>query len=267
MDNQSLLSANHLDIIFHNRNKKYGGYELRQHYNQRAGKSLLIVLASVAVICLLGFRNGTKPTPPLIIPKPDNGKVITITNYPILPPLPKKATPPPASKAATEKYTGYKVVQDNNAKDNPTENAGLKDKEIGTEHKDGLAATSNTSSSSATGDINGVANADAEITAKAPVRYTEQMPAFDGNITQYLGANLRYPALARENNIGGKVIVEFVVNEDGSISNIKLIRGIGSGCDEEAMRVVKAMPKWIPGMQNNRHVKVYMVLPIVFMLD
>jgi protein TonB len=98
-----------------------------------------------------------------------------------------------------------------------------------------------------------------------PIRYVEQMPQFD-ELNEYLSRHLRYPEAAKDNNIQGKVSVEFVVNEDGSITNARVLRGIGGGCDQEALRVVNAMPKWKPGKQNGKAVKVYFVLPIVFVL-
>ena len=77
---------------------------------------------------------------------------------------------------------------------------------------------------------------------------------------------MRYPAMARESNIQGRVYVSFIVEKDGSVSNIQLLRGIGGGCDEEAIRVVGAMPQWQPGRQNGRAVRVAYNLPIRFSL-
>jgi len=98
-------------------------------------------------------------------------------------------------------------------------------------------------------------------------QYVEQPPTFDGDYTAYLAKNLKYPDNARENNIEGRVIVKFVVNEDGKVSDVQVVRGIGGGCDEEAKRVVAAMPHWKPGKQNGKAVKVYFNLPIVFKLE
>jgi periplasmic protein TonB len=81
---------------------------------------------------------------------------------------------------------------------------------------------------------------------------------------KYLQKNLRYPDQARRMGIEGRVFVEFVVDKDGSITDVKAIKGIGAGCDEEAVRVVQAQPKWNPGKQRGRPVRVRMVLPIVF---
>ena len=83
---------------------------------------------------------------------------------------------------------------------------------------------------------------------------------------EYIGKKLKYPAQARRMGIEGKVFVEFVVDKDGTITNVKAIKGIGAGCDEEAIRVIQASPKWNPGKQRGRPVKVRMILPITFKL-
>jgi len=84
---------------------------------------------------------------------------------------------------------------------------------------------------------------------------------------KYVNKNMRYPSQAKRMGIEGKVYVQFVVDKDGSITEVQAIRGIGAGCDEEAVRVIKGMPKWTPGKQRGRPVKVRMVLPIVFKLQ
>ena len=72
--------------------------------------------------------------------------------------------------------------------------------------------------------------------------------------------------MARESGTKGRVVIRFVVNEDGSVSNLTVMKGIGSGCEEEAIRVIKGMPKWRPGKQNGKAVKVFFTLPINFVL-
>lgn len=83
---------------------------------------------------------------------------------------------------------------------------------------------------------------------------------------EYVGKKLKYPAQARRMNIEGKVFVEFVVNRDGSIQDVKAIKGIGAGCDEEAVRVIQSAPAWKPGKQRGKAVRQRMVLPITFRL-
>lgn len=97
----------------------------------------------------------------------------------------------------------------------------------------------------------------------------EKMPEFPGGIDalmQYLSRKIRYPNKAQDNGVQGRVYVQFVVAKDGSIENVEVIRGIGSGCDEESIRVVKNMPKWTPGEQRGKKVRVKYTLPIRFSL-
>lgn len=83
---------------------------------------------------------------------------------------------------------------------------------------------------------------------------------------KYLGDNLKYPTAARNLGISGRVYVQFVVEKDGSITNIEVAKGIGGGCDEEAVRVLSAAPPWIPGKQRGKPVKVRMTIPVYFSL-
>jgi protein TonB len=98
----------------------------------------------------------------------------------------------------------------------------------------------------------------------------ESMPTFPGGmgaLMKYLAENIKYPPLAKESGIQGRVFINFVVEPDGSISNVKVLRGIGGGCDEEAVRVVKNMPKWSPGKQRGKPVRVSYNLPVKFTLQ
>ncbi len=96
--------------------------------------------------------------------------------------------------------------------------------------------------------------------------YVEEMPTPGFDINKYLADNLHYPPEARKKDIEGKVMVKFVVNEDGTLSDYTVMRGIGGGCDEEAVRLVKGMPRWKPGRQNGRAVATYFALPVIFSL-
>lgn len=99
--------------------------------------------------------------------------------------------------------------------------------------------------------------------------FVEEYPEFpngEENLYKYLGSNIKYPHEALENGIQGTVVVKFVVEKDGSISNVKAVRKIGGGCDEEAVRVVKRMPRWKPGKQSGKPVRTEFTLPIQFKL-
>ena len=98
----------------------------------------------------------------------------------------------------------------------------------------------------------------------------ESMPSFPGGmgeLMKFLGNNINYPTLAKESGIQGRVFINFVVEPNGKISNVKVLRGIGGGCDEEAVRVVKSMPKWSPGKQRGKPVRVSYNLPVKFTLQ
>lgn len=102
-----------------------------------------------------------------------------------------------------------------------------------------------------------------------PFVSVEEMPRFPGGDAariDYLRNNLNYPVLARQTGISGNVYFNFIVEKDGSISNIEMLKGIGGGCDEEAYRVIKNMPKWDPGKQRGHPVRVKLTMHIEFIL-
>jgi protein TonB len=108
-----------------------------------------------------------------------------------------------------------------------------------------------------------------EVQEQEIFQIVEEMPAYPGGeqkLMEFVAKNIKYPQIARETGIQGRVFVGFVVEPDGSVSNVKVLRGIGGGCDEEAMRVVKSMPKWKPGKQRGKAVRVSYMLPVNFTL-
>ena len=98
-------------------------------------------------------------------------------------------------------------------------------------------------------------------------RIVEDMPTFPGDINKWLGKNVKYPVIAQENNIQGKVIVQFVIERDGSITDVQVVRPVDPSLDKEAIRVVKSMPKWKPGKQRGKAVRVSYTVPINFRLQ
>ncbi|MCD6180280.1 MAG: energy transducer TonB [Bacteroidales bacterium] len=98
----------------------------------------------------------------------------------------------------------------------------------------------------------------------------ENMPEFPGGeaaMYKFIGKNIEYPRMAKESGISGRVYVTFVVERDGSVTDVKILRGIGGGCDEEAVRVIKKMPRWSPGKQRGKPVRVQYRMPIKFTLQ
>ena len=111
---------------------------------------------------------------------------------------------------------------------------------------------------------------DEEIQEEEIFKSVEEQPEFPGGtakLLEYVQKNLKYPMMARESDIQGKVYVGFVVEKDGSITKVQVLRGIGGGCDEEAVRVVQSLPKFKPGKQRGVPVRVQYTLPIVFKLQ
>mgnify|MGYP002522300139 CR=1 FL=1 len=109
-----------------------------------------------------------------------------------------------------------------------------------------------------------------EVVEQEIFQIVEEMPQFPGGeqkLMEFVAKNIKYPQIARETGIQGRVFVGFVVEPDGSISNVKLLRGIGGGCDEEAMRVIKSLPKWKPGKQRGKAVRVSYQIPVFFKLQ
>ena len=98
----------------------------------------------------------------------------------------------------------------------------------------------------------------------------EVMPQFPGGdqaMMKFVSENVQYPEEAKEKEISGRVLVGFIVEKDGSVNEVKIVRGIGGGCDEEAVRVVKAMPKWKPGKQDGKTVRVSYTMPFFFKMQ
>ena len=102
------------------------------------------------------------------------------------------------------------------------------------------------------------------------IKAVESPPAFPGGLdafAKFLDSTLRYPGLAKREGIQGRVIVSFVIEKDGSVTDIKVVRGVGDGCDEEAVRVMRLSPHWTPGIQNGKPVRVAYTVPIAFTLS
>ena len=109
-----------------------------------------------------------------------------------------------------------------------------------------------------------------EVVEQEIFQIVEEMPSFPGGeqkLLEYVAKNTKYPQIARESGIQGRVFIGFVVETDGGISNVKVLRGIGGGCDEEAVRVIKSLPKWKPGKQRGKAVRVSYQIPVNFKLQ
>ena len=268
MDISKILKSDYLDIVFEGRNKSYGGYELRKKYPQRVRNAAIVmfclIMLLIAYPILANVLGGHKDIKPVV-----SIKEVTLAEPPPIdktkpPPPPPPPAPPPPVKP-TVKFTPPVIKKDEEVKED----------EKPTPPPDDKVAVGPTTQA---GDPNGIdpgitdkPGTGTAVEAPAPpqiFKFVEQMPAFDGDLNSYLASKLRYPDDARESGTEGRSIIQFVVSEDGSISDVTIVRGSGSGSlDAEAKRVVSGMPHWKPGKQQGKAVKVYFTLPVTFKLD
>jgi periplasmic protein TonB len=246
------------DIVFENRNKEYGGYVLRRDYEKRIVFALLIALGGIGIaitapmiisyLSRINFTKEVKVTEGITLEEPPPIDKST-------PPPPPVEPPPPLKQ--TIKFTPPVVVKDEEVEEPPPTQEETKDVQVSTITQEGEDLP----------DIPPEPTVDPDEGKVFTV--VEEMPSFPGGeekLFEYLSKGIKYPAIARENNITGRVYVNFVVDKDGKIKDAKVLRGIGGGCDEEALRVVRSMPDWKPGRQNGRNVQVSYNLPVNFNL-
>lgn len=263
-----ILTQKWIDVVFVDRNKAYGAYELRRQNGTNSRNALII---GVIVFVIAISANTIINTISGFIPK---GKPkVKITNVVLSPPpvdLKKPPPPPPPDppkpKVDQVKFPPPVVKPDIEVKEKPPTVKELEVADPGQKNlkgdKDAKVVIDEP-----------VGESDQKVTEEDPNKVftsVEKNPDFPGGLEafgRYLGKSIRYPAVARENNTQGRVIVQFVVERDGSLTDIKVLRGIGDGCDEEAVRVLKASPHWSPGIQNGRPVRCSYTVPISFTLS
>lgn len=286
METKEILHADYLDLIFEKRNKAYGSYQLRKHANGRSlkalGVTLGIILLGIGTPFALSKLNAKEPGMPAHVEKEIKVSLIEEPVYKIPEKVKPKVEPAaPKPVAPTVKNDIPRIVANSEVtpKMKPPEIDEMKDKLSGPANNpgqpDGIETAKNEKLlTGPTGNGDGPGK-DKEGGGggednKEPVLFAEEMPEFPGGmqaLMTYLQKNVSYPAMAREHEIQGKVMIRFVVGKDGGIESANVWRAIGGGCDKEALRVVNAMPKWKPGKQNGRNVRVYFTLPISFKLQ
>jgi len=264
-----LYKTEWLDLVFENRNKTYGAYELRQHYASTMVRAMGIAFLAISVVfggSLIFMRQ-----PKMIHVTEVDNKPLLMPTTPV-PPV-KKVTPPapkqlkaepPAKPAASIKYVSMVVKQDNEAVDPPKNEDALKSVISNVDSK-GPTTTSNApivNNDSGTGTSSAPDNVIRNVGDGLDV-----MPEPVGGAeawAKFLRKNLRFPAAAQDEGVSGKVILSFVIEKDGTLSNIVVERPAGHGFDEEAMRVLKLAKAWKPGQQNGQAVRVKYMIPINF---
>ncbi len=264
-----------LDIIFANRNRTYGAYPIRREYpatmRRALGWGMLLIAFFIGLPHFLAALSAALPASEDKSTVYETGPARAIEVPP--PPPPVIETPPPPVRA-TMTYTPPLVVRDKDAPEDIPQNAPelliISDKEVGKTNQEGDSDAPPTDVD--VPDLKTVYVEDQpKVEDKIYDNFTVQKPpTFPGGekeLLKFLAENIQYPALARENNIQGNVALTFVVNKDGQVSDITVLRDIGGGCGKEALRVMNSMPRWSPGEANGHPVKVRFTLPVRFRLE
>lgn len=265
------------DIVFANRPKEYGAYDLRTSYRKFSTRALLIGSA-VALLGIFAPRIidaiAPKEAPEMNMQEVD---LMKLPPPPIDPNEPPPPPPPPVEvpKVNTVQFLPPEVKPDQEVPEETPPPAVEELKEAVAAEKTQEGDPNAEEVIAAPEESAGPSKAEVVVEAPAPKEeevftVVEQNPEFVGGqsaMYAWLGKNIKYPAAAQRANISGKVFVSFTVNTDGSITDAQVLKGLGFGTDEEAIRVVKSMPKWKPGKQSGRAVRVKYNLPISFQLE
>lgn len=277
MSKIDLISNDWADLVFEGRNQSYGAYRLRRSTTKRNIIAIIsVIVLVIACLIILTVKN-------IVDEQRAKVAVTQVTELSVLK-QPKKKAEVKQKKVVIEQPE--KVVERVKSSVKFTAPVIKKDEEVKPEDElktqDELM---NTKTAIGTFDVVGNDDANGEVLkAKETIvqqeppkveenkvfEVVEQMPAFPGGdqaLMQYLKDNLHYPTVAAENGVQGRVVVGFVVEKDGSITDVNIMKGQDPSLDREALRVVKAMPKWIPGKQNGSNVRVKYQVPVTFRLQ
>ena len=271
-----------VDMVFAGKNKEYGAYQLRKGTSGRNIKALLILIIAAALVGgflawkVIEQKQAEEQQAYMEAIKlaklQEQAKKEKKKPEPIKPKVEQKKEIPVARE--TQKFTAPVIKKDELVKEeNQVKQMDQLDDKVavGTENKEGVKDRT----------VEAVRN-DIAVAAPPPppapkpevankvFDVVEEMPSFPGGqgaLMAFLSSNIKYPVVAQENGVQGRVIVGFVVEKDGSISDVKVMRSVDPSLDREAQRVVKAMPKWKPGKQNGSAVRVKYTVPVVFRLQ
>ncbi len=278
-----LSSKEWRDIVFEGKNKDFGAYQLRKASNGRHNRAMIAVVIVIAILFVLAFVVNTVIDKFEARPEDTNEQELTAMMDQTQEEAPEeeeelqkyeeeKPEALPEEILNTVKSSEIQIVEDKDVTEEIKSQDDLKqdDRAIGQTNFD-----------QGTDDINVVREYKEEVIVeeKKPeppkednhvFTAVEQMPQFPGGdaaLMKYISDHIRYPAMAQENNIQGRVVVQFVVTKTGAIGEVKVVRSKDPDLDKEAKRVVKSLPKFIPGKMNGQAVNVWYTLPINFKLQ
>lgn len=275
MSKIDLISNEWADLVFEGRNQAYGAYRLRKSTSKRNLWSLLIVLiAAVVIFSAIAIKNVIQANQKVAITtEVELSKIETKKQAKVEKKAPVKIEPPkPVEKVKSSiKFTAPVIKKDEDVK--PEEE--MKNQDELQKTKTTIGAFNVVGNDEVGGEV---LKAKEEIAQPEPPKeeenkvfdVVEENPSFPGGqaaLMQWLNANIKYPVIAAENGIEGRVIVQFVVSKTGSISDVRVVRGVDPSLDKEAVRVVSNMPNWTPARQNGTTVNVRFTLPVTFRLQ
>lgn len=278
MSKIDLISNEWTDLVFEGRNQAYGAYKLRKGTSKRNIWSLIIV-AIAAVLLYLGLQLQRMAEANKTV---ENTQAVELAKL-----QEKKKEAKVEKKQEIIKQEPEKVVEQVKSSVKFTAPVIKKDNEVKEEDEIKLEEVEKSDKAVGTFNVQGndevggaVLKAKEDIAAPEPPKHVveetkiftvvEQMPLFPGGdaaLMGYLRDNIHYPTVAAENGVQGRVVVGFVVERDGSITDVNVLRSVDPSLDREAMRVVKSMPKWTPGKQNGSAVRVKYQVPVTFRLQ
>lgn len=276
MSKIDLISNEWTDLVFEGRNQAYGAYKLRKGTTKRNVWSIIIV-ALAAVLLFLGLQ---------LQKMAQANKTVENTQAVELARLQDKKKEVKVEKKEIVRTEPEKVVEQVKSSVKFTAPVIKKDEEVKEEDEIKLEEVEKSTKAIGSFNVEGndevggaVLKAKEEIKAPEPPKHeeetkiftvVEQMPLFPGGdaaLMAYLRDNIHYPTVAAENGVQGRVVVGFVVERDGSITDVNVLRSVDPSLDREAMRVVKGMPRWTPGKQNGSAVRVKYQVPVTFRLQ
>ncbi len=277
-----LSSSEWIDLIFEGKNKEFGAYELRKASAKRHNRAMLVILVVLLIVALLGLLANTVLQQNDA--RPEDQVEQAIIDYSADEQEEEEEEEPEQQRVEEQQPEALPEEILNTVK--ATELQITRDEEVVEEIKsqDDLKETDTaigkTDFDKGTDDLNVVRVHKEEVIVEEkkpePVDdnrvfdVVEQKPQFPGGeaaLLKYVAEHIRYPAMAQENNVQGRVVVQFVVTKTGSVGEVKVVRGKDPDLDKEAVRVVKSLPAFVPGKMNGHAVNVWYTLPIQFKLQ
>ncbi len=271
-----LIDNGWVDLVFEGKNQAYGAYQLRKDTGKRNVYSLLVMfaigVAIAAFVAIKGVVENAMKSDVAIEADVELAKLAEKKEAKV-----EKKEEPKIEKVEVEKVkSSVKFVPPVIKKDDEVKpEEELKSQEELNKTNTAIGAFDVKGNDEAAGEV---LKAKEVIAQPEPPKeeetkvfdVVEQMPSFPGGqsaLLQYLSSNIKYPVVAEENGVQGRVIVTFVVEKDGSITDVRVVKSVDPSLDKEAQRVVKSMPKWIPGKQNGSAVRVKYTVPVTFRLQ